>query len=179
MHIPGWLGRILVKPGGTMVPVGPDGGPIEGHAYLLHGYHDGRPLQEPVHAHDLGGGRFRLLYSPGMVRGIAAGDEFAFLDDDGAFDVLHRGGNLAVRIYTEGPVDPIADEAARRVAELGGVLDGRIDTGMVFTIPAAAGLPQIEAVFAGLGREHPGLAWEIGNPPDPDPDPSGASLQES
>ena len=56
-----------------------------------------RPLQghdrgEPVHVRELGGGVFRLLHSPGLVRGIAAGDEFRILNADGAFTVVTEEG---------------------------------------------------------------------------------------
>jgi hypothetical protein len=40
--------------------------------------------------------------------------------------------------------------------ELGGVLDGQIERGMVFTIPVAAGFPAIESVFNLFVSSHPG-----------------------
>jgi hypothetical protein len=108
-----------------------------------------------------------LLHSPGFVQGIAAGDEFQILDQQGAFRVLHRSGNIAVQVFSEVPVDPIVGEFTRRVAEIGGVLDGRIERGMVFTIPIQAGFPTIEALFNELVAAHAGMEWFYGNVYDP------------
>jgi hypothetical protein len=41
-------------------------------------------------------------------------------------------------------------------AGFGGVLDGRIERAMVFTIPVAAGFPSIESVFNEFVSAHPG-----------------------
>ena len=174
MRIPDWLGRILVSLGSTRVNYAPAGrvDPASGelHLDLLESYRDGRPMRDPVHAADLGRGRFRLLHSPGFVQGIAAGDEFEVLGPDGAFRVVHRGGNLAVQVFGRETFPPeMAAETARRVAgELGGTLDGRIERGMVFTVPVAAGFPAIERFFGELEAATPGLEWVFGNVYDPD-----------
>jgi hypothetical protein len=62
----------------------------EQHILLLIEYRKGHPVREPVHAESLGDGLFRLLYTPGLVQGIAAGDEFRLVDADGAFEVVRR-----------------------------------------------------------------------------------------
>jgi hypothetical protein len=126
------------------------------HVNLLIEVRGGKPSVEPVHAVDLGDGRFRLLYSPGFVLGIAAGDEFRLLDQHGAFEVTRRSGNVAVQIFCREPAAPLAEGLARRVAGLDGVLDGRIERGMVFTIPVAAGFQAIESVFDEFVTAHPG-----------------------
>jgi predicted amidohydrolase len=82
----------------------------ERHVFLLVDRVDGRPAQEPVHAADLGDGAFRLLYSPGFLRGLAARDEFRVLDEDGAFEVTRRAGNLAAE-----PEESTMDETTVRV----------------------------------------------------------------
>jgi hypothetical protein len=122
---------------------------------------------EPVHAVELGEGRFRLLHSPGCVEGIAAGDEFGLLDEQEAIEVTRRSGNVAVRVFGTEPLAPLAEGLVRRVAELGGVLDGQIERGMVFTIPVAAGFPAIESVFNEFVSSHPGTEWLFGNVYDP------------
>jgi hypothetical protein len=43
---------------------------------------------EPVHVEVLEAGRYRLLYSPGFVVGVAAGDEIELLDQAGHFRVV-------------------------------------------------------------------------------------------
>jgi hypothetical protein len=137
------------------------------HIRLLVEYRDGKPSVELVHAVELGEGRFRLLYSPGFVEGIAAGDEFRLLDEHGAFEVTRRSGNVAVQVFGSEPLAPQAGGLVRRVAELGGVLDGQIERGMVFTIPVAAGFPAIESVFNEFVSSHPGTEWLFGNVYDP------------
>jgi hypothetical protein len=138
----------------------------------LIGLHESLPLFEPrfnfapsqpVHAIELGEGRFRLLYSPGFVQGIAAGDEFRLLDHHGAFEVTRHAGNVAVQVFRFEPLAPLAEGLVRRVAELGGVLDGQIERGMVFTIPITAGFPAIESVFNEFVSAHPGTEWMFGN----------------
>jgi hypothetical protein len=137
------------------------------HVRLLVEYRDGKPSVEPVHAVELYEGRFRLLYSPGFVQGIAAGDEFRLLDEHGAFEVTLRSGNVAVQVFGSEPLAPVAEGLVRRIAELGGVLDGRIERGMVFTIPGAAGFPAIESVLNEFVSSHPGTEWLFRNVYDP------------
>jgi len=139
----------------------------EQHLLLLIEYRQGRPIKEPVHVAPVGRGVFRLLFSPGLVQGIAAGDEFRLVGDDGAFVVTRRGGNLAVQVFATEPVAPFRTELAGRVARLGGTLDGAIERGLTFTVPVAAGFPAVEAVFAAWVAEHPGWEWYFGNVYDP------------
>jgi len=138
------------------------------HLLLLIEYADGRPLREPVHVEALGGWRYRLRYSPGFVRGIAAGDEFRLVDgEDGAFEVVRRAGNVAVQVYCAGPVAPDRAELEGLVAAAGGVLDGGVERGLVFTFPVSVGFAVIERVFDGWVRSHVGWAWYYGNVYDP------------
>jgi len=124
---------------------------------------------EPVHVEVLEGGRYRLLYSPGLVEGVAAGDEIELLDEAGTFRIIRRGGNLAVQVFSQEPVQPLRDELADQVRErLSGSLDGDIDRGMVFTIPLSTGFAAIEAFFDGFVRTHAGTEWSYGNVYDPD-----------
>ena len=135
----------------------------EQHLLLLVDVVNGKPMTEPVHVADLGAGRFRLLYSPGLVQGIAAGDEFRLRDDDGRFDVLSRAGNLALQVYSREPVGQLRAALVARVSALNGTLDGAIERGLAFSVPLAAGFPAIEAVFNRWVEEHPGWEWYYGN----------------
>jgi hypothetical protein len=124
---------------------------------------------EPVHAEALGGRRYRLLFSPGFVVGVAAGDEIELIGDAGRFRVLGRGGNIAVQLFSREPVQPFRDALAAEVRDrLSGVLDGAIDRGLVFTIPLGAGFAAIEKLFDAFVRAHPGTEWLYGNVYDPD-----------
>jgi hypothetical protein len=137
------------------------------HVLLLIQYRQGEPLREPVHVEPLGNQRYRVLYSPGFVQGVAGGDEFILLNKDGAFEIVRRSGNLAVQVFSSQNVEPIKAELSQRVAALGGTPDGSIEQGMVFTLPLRAGFHAIEVVFNGFIAEHPELEWYYGNVYDP------------
>ena len=137
------------------------------HLLLLVEYHEGRPFQEPVHAQPLELGGYRLLYSPGLVQGIAAGDEFRLLGDDGAFEVTRRGGNLAIQLFSLDSVAPFREELAAQVRGLGGTLDGEVERGLAFTVPVSAGFPAVESLFKAWVANHPGWEWCFGNVYDP------------
>jgi hypothetical protein len=137
------------------------------HVLLLVEYRNGHPFREPVHATPVRDGVFRLLHSPGFVLGIAAGDEFRLVGEDGVFDVTSRGGNLAVQVFSREPVAPLRAELTARVEALGGVLDGAIEHGLVFTIPVSAGFAAVEAMFNSWVAEHADWEWIYGNVYDP------------
>ena len=139
----------------------------ERHLLLLIEYRKGQPLKEPVHAEEIGGGAFRLLFAPGFVQGLAAGDEFRLVGEDGAFEVTRRGGNLTIQVFCTQPVAPFQAELAARVAHLGGSLDGAIERGLSFTAPLSAGFSAIEAAFNQWTAEHPAWEWNFGNVYDP------------
>lgn len=118
---------------------------------------------EPVHAQRLGGGRYRVLHTPGVVYGLAAGDELE-AGADGAFRVLRRGGNLAVRVLCPTGVAPFTEALAKEVQEkLGGILDGKVRNGLVFTVPVTAGFKRVEVVFQEFTQAMAGAVWEYGN----------------
>lgn len=130
---------------------------------LLIQYRHGQALCELVRAERISDETFRLLYSPGFVQGIAAGDEFRLVGRDGAFEVTHRAGNLAVQVLCRQLIGPWKVDLTRLVAALGGVLDGSIDKGLVFTIPRSAAVARLEALLNRFARENPDLAWGYGN----------------
>jgi hypothetical protein len=135
----------------------------ERHLLLFVDRIDGKVLREPVHVDELGEGRYRLLYAPGMVAGIAAGDEFRLLDDDGRFEILQRSGNLTVQVYSLTPMGDARDTLVAAVEALGGTLDGSIEKGLTFTMPHTATFAAIEAVFDQWVAEHEGTEWLYGN----------------
>ena len=126
---------------------------------------------ETLPAAALGGGRYRLLASPGFVEGLAAGDELE-LDTSvpRGYRVLRRGGNLCVWFYhaeslSEGSA---ATADVRRVAEsLGGHLDGGYSRMLVLTIPLTAGFDAVARAFDDAVQRHHGSAWLYGNVYDP------------
>jgi hypothetical protein len=120
---------------------------------------DGRPVLEAVLVDSLGDGLHRLIASPTLVLGLAAGD---VIQEAGAgrFEVKSRGGNLAVCVYGD---HSLADEVVPDVWALGGVLDGRAPGATVFTVPVRAGFEKVEQVFNALLDRHPEMEWYYGN----------------
>ena len=132
------------------------------HIDLFVGTRRGERAYEPVHVTHVRDDIYRVLYTPGLVYGIAAEDEIRLLAD-GEFDVVRRAGNLAVRVYSEGAIEGWAEGFIGEVQHLGGRLDGRIRRGLAFAIPASVGFASIEALFGRFVSEHPSCHWEYGN----------------
>ena len=133
------------------------------HLNLLIEYRDGKPIKEPVHVENVDGNTYRLLYSPGLVQGLAAGDIFTLKNEDGDFDVIERGGNVSVQVYAGFPIRDISSDLCDEVRRIGGILDGNIEKGLVFTIPISAGFSSIESVFNKFVLSHTGTEWVYGN----------------
>ena len=110
----------------------------------------GRPVHEDVPAKPEGR-RWRLLASPGLAMGAAAGD-VVVVRDDHSFEVIERAGNIAVHVSAPPGAE---DEVARlhaTIEGLGGWCDGNGSTRnrstlTVFTIPHQVGFAAIESVL--------------------------------
>lgn len=126
---------------------------------------------EPVPARHLGDGAWILLRSPLYAMEVAEGDTIRVLDSEtGSFEILARGGNVAVQFYLGEKEwnDPQATaravgEITPRVVEIGGRLDGRTTGLIVYTIPLEIGFPTIEKVFADAVEACPGAQWQYTN----------------
>jgi Domain of unknown function (DUF4265) len=134
------------------------------HAHLHAGFgSNGAPVLEPVHVEPLGGKRYLVQFTPGLIYGVAAGDVVE-LEEDGKFAVVLRGGNIAVRVYSEQPIASHEPEMTARVEEqLGGTLDGKVEKGLAYTVPVAAGFSAVEQLLNALCASEAGLTWEYGN----------------
>jgi hypothetical protein len=133
-----------------------------------------RRIEEAVPAEQLAAGRYRLAGSPGLVQGLAAGDEVELVPDEPAgFRVLRRGGQLCFWVYLPEPAPAGTDaRLSRAAASLGGYMDGGNTRLRILTIPAAAGFRQIEAVLDRTVGEVPDTSWAWGNPHDLSGDPT-------
>lgn len=131
---------------------------------------EGREVRESVVVDDLGDGRYRLLRSPGVLGNLAAGDLFE-LDPDDGLRVLERGGNLSVQVSSATPLGECERFLAERLVPLGGYLDGREDGVVVFTVPASAGFPALDAVLREVEARFPGCVAAYGNVTDDDDAP--------
>lgn len=123
---------------------------------------DGKRAFEPTHATHIGEARYRIEFTPGLVYGIAAGDEIE-LGVDGAFTVVHRAGNIAVRVLSPEPFQGSEAELTAQVEEIGGRLDGKMARGLAYTIPYAAGFNAIEKMFNSYIHNYQKAVWEYGN----------------
>ncbi|MHA7632464.1 DUF4265 domain-containing protein [Corallococcus sp. M7] len=128
-----------------------------------------RPLKEVVPVEQARDGVFRLTHSPGLVEGLAAGDEIELVDD-GGFRVVGRGGNFCVWFFF--PATGMnrgveTDRMEKEVAELGGWLDGGGETVVIFTVPAVVGFDKMADYFDGAISRVEGATWMFSNAYDP------------
>ena len=119
-----------------------------------------RATHEVLEVEPLSQGRYRLLHSPALLEGVAAGDVIepnpAILS---GFIVISRSGNLAI-VVAFSSADMKTITVARfteLVSQLGGVYDGGPERIVVASIPISTGFPRIEqalTLFAGGKRGH-------------------------
>ena len=130
---------------------------------------DGERFYEEVPVEPLDDDRFRILASPGLVDGLAAGDVFE-LRPEGRFEIVKRSGTLAVQIlYPDEDLGERVDAELLPGAEsLGGWLDGRTEGASVLTFPLSAGFPRIETLLEGWVATAPLAQWSYGNVYDTD-----------
>lgn len=114
---------------------------------------------------------YRLVASPGMVEGLAAGDEF-ILDSniDLGFRIVKHSGNLCVWFYFPVSLSPQSmrdHPMSHEVEALGGRLDGGGREHAVYTIAVRVGFPVVEKLFAKWLASISGSTWMFGNVYDP------------
>jgi hypothetical protein len=149
--------------------------PRPGHVALLAGHSSqGRRVHEVVPALQREDGYWDLLGTPALAMGCAAGDVLA-VEEDGAFQVVSRGGNLAIVSYVPKAQDISAPLAALTdgFGSLGGTVETPADRRfVVVTVPASAGFPAVEAQMQ-RWQESTALDWYFGNVYDLDDEPLG------
>ena len=101
------------------------------------------------------------MSTPGLVLGVAA-DDVVQVGDDGRFEVLQRGGNVAVQVTTQ-QAQAEVQKLVADVEGIGGWLDGyHAGRLAVFTFPMRTGFEAIESVIDAYARRH-GEEWYYGN----------------
>ena len=130
-----------------------------------------RPGTEVIEVVQIAAGRYRLVYSPGVVEGLAKDDVIELSDaDPTGFTVVSRSGYLCVWFYFKEQgrnQGPDGDRVRAAVEKFGGVCDGGGNTNLVFSIPVSCGFPAVEALFNDLVAQYPGSSWLFGNVYDP------------
>jgi hypothetical protein len=125
------------------------------------------PFLESVLVEHLGGARYLVQASPGMLAGFAKGDEIELAPDDPfGYRVVRRGGNVCIQIYW-GELRQSAAALESQVRAVGGWCDGDTPGLLVFTVPVAAGFSAIEQIFEAATVRYPGSSWFYGNVYDP------------
>lgn len=129
---------------------------------------DGSMVQEEVHVEPLRPKRYRLLQSPGLVPGLAAGDVFDVIDD-GKYEIVSRGNNLCIQIFfsEESLRSKLESETTSRLKIVGGRLDGKSARELVYTVPMSTGFAAVESVLRTVTSTFPGVEWYYGNVYDP------------
>ena len=124
-----------------------------------------RMLEEVLPAEPLGRGRYRLLASPGLVEGVAAGDELELSPAEPAgYRVLRRGRQLCVWVYIPDPPPHHTDaRLTQAAAALGGYLDGGNTRLRVLTVPVSAGFARVETELEAAVGELGDSSWAYGN----------------
>jgi len=123
----------------------------------------GSTVEEEVRVEQLGPEKYKLLQSPGLVLGLAAGDVFE-RKPDGGYEILSRGKNLCIQIFLGGNLaSAVEAEATDPFAELGGSLDGKDPKQLVYTVPVSATFVRVESVLRSLVSRFPTLEWFYGN----------------
>ena len=130
---------------------------------------DGSPFIESILVDVLGENRYRVVASPGLAEGMAAGDEIELAPDEPlGYRILKRGGNISVQfLWHEGDIKQCLRDMEPKAEAIGGRIDGETERLLVFTIPASAGFPAIEKIFLDAKKQYPGCVWMYGNVYDP------------
>jgi hypothetical protein len=155
----------------TTVPLGSDEGSVVLHLIADEATH----VLDEVLAEPLEGGRYRVLRTPLLTIGIAAGDTIEVTDwSSGRFTVLDRGGNLGIQVFLGPAAAPgtgrgVDDDLTRAIEALGGRLDDRVDDRVVvYTISVEAGFDAVQTVLNAFVSRHPGVEWNFANVYDPE-----------
>lgn len=108
-----------------------------------------------------------LVKSPAFIKGIASGDVIKLDSEDGKFEVVRRGGNLCIRVFSRGDVVALSEQLTPQIEKLGGDLDLETDRMLVYSIHASCGFKAIEEMLNKHVGESSQSAWQYGNVYDP------------
>ena len=124
-------------------------------------------MRETLEVADLGDGCVRLLHSPALVDGLAAGDVVRpSAEVPVGYDLVSRAGNLAAVVLFSTPEEKSGPRGAQLVGlaeRLGGWCEGGPSQFLVLTFPLAAGFAAIESALDAFVQGGEGYDWSYGN----------------
>ncbi|XAL99588.1 DUF4265 domain-containing protein [Phycisphaeraceae bacterium D3-23] len=127
---------------------------------------------QPVEVEKIEPGIYKILYSPGLVEGIAAGDVIRLTDVSlGLFEIVNRGGNISVKWMASSPISEFLNQADQILKPLGSRRDGDIAKAAVWTIPISATFVAIEEAMEKVIELVPDSGWWYGNVYDENDNP--------
>ncbi|MCY0106993.1 DUF4265 domain-containing protein [Pseudomonas monsensis] len=106
---------------------------------------------------------YELLFSPGLALNLARGDIVSLKNPQTHAEVLKRGGNFCIHIYSK-HISPerLKTLEADVANELNGTLDGVYRGNLSLAIPAKNGMDRI-AKFFNAFNEQTGVQWYYAN----------------
>src|SRR5262245_38595598 len=129
-----------------------------------------RRPSELLEAERLGPNLYRLVHSPGLVEGLAAGDEIELTGEEPGYRIIKRAGNLCIWLIVKEESD-LSRKAVvaiqKNVEAIGGRLDGGTHRSLIFTIPVSVGFGLVERLLNETVKDIPGATWFFGNVYDP------------
>ncbi|XOV78272.1 MAG: DUF4265 domain-containing protein [Aestuariibacter sp.] len=119
---------------------------------------------QPVEVESIATDVYRILYSPGFVEDIAAGDVIRVTDKKkGTFEVVEYGGNVSVKISDVEIIIEKLQILDEILSHVGARRDGNLKHVAVWTIPVKSGFQNIEAAIAKACELLKEPTWWYGN----------------
>lgn len=121
------------------------------------------PVFEELPARKIDEHTYELLSSPGLALNLARGDIVSLENPQTHVEVLKRGGNFCIHIYSKYFSPERLEALEADVAnELNGTLDGVYRGNLSLAIPAKNGMDRI-AKFFNAFHEQTGVQWYYAN----------------
>jgi hypothetical protein len=121
------------------------------------------PVFEELPVRVLGLDTYELLCSPGLALNMAKGDIVKIVLPNRPADVLKRGGNFCIQIYSESVADEELSDLKESVAsELNGSVDGVYKGNVALSVPASNGIQKVRSFFDAYTKAT-GKQWYYGN----------------
>ena len=119
---------------------------------------------QPVEVESISPDVYRILYSPGFVENVAAGDIIRVTDEEtGEFEVVEYGGNVSVKISDTSPITEKLAQLDSILSKIYARRDGNLEHVAVWTIAVEVGFELIEASVAKACELLDEPAWWYGN----------------